>query len=444
MSKLYRPEEGTVSALNGAGDGVVEREGKRPVFVPDTLPGERIQFVPRRRVKAALEADLLELLEASPDRVKPICPYASVCGGCSWQHVDGALQVKTKELLVNEAFAGAGLDLTVSEFIPCPEPFYYRNRMDYAFGRDGELGLKMSGRWWETLDLETCFLLSKEAPEILRRVREWSQATELPFWDTRDHQGFFRYLVIREGKNTGERLIMLVTSDQVSPDVLKEHKKSLVVLLDDLATSILWSVNDKVTDLSTPSSMEVLKGTPFLHESVNEITYRIQPASFFQTNTIMAAKLQDVVLNACEGNKGLVMDLYCGAGFFSLQLAKRGVDVLGVELDAAAIEGAKENARLNTINNAEFIASKAEEFDWLDRMPEIVIVDPPRAGLHPDVIAALTKALPTRIIYVSCKYQRLIEELPHFLKHYSVKKVSALDLFPQTPHVEVVVEMTKL
>lgn len=376
-------------------------------------------------------------------KIEPKCPYFGVCGGCALQDVAYADQVIEKKRLIDEAFVAAAIDVPAWEIISSDNDYYYRNRMDYPFGYQGELGLKARGKWWKTLDLTTCFLLSPETPEIMQRVRDWSKKMELPFWNVKTHLGFLRYLVIREGKNTGERLIMLVTS--ATHPFSDDQKKSFVDLLNDVATSIIWGVNNTITDLSIPNSIEVLKGNPYLQEQVNGITYHIQPASFFQTNTQMAAKLQDTVVEFCgEINNKKVMDLYCGAGFFSLALAREAKDVVGVELDAAAIEAAKVNAEVNNISNTRFLASKAEEYDWVSDEPDVVVIDPPRSGLHKNVLLALTKAHPQRIVYVSCKYQKMIEELPQFLPHYKITAVRALDLFPQTPHVELVVQLTKI
>ncbi len=375
-------------------------------------------------------------------KIEPKCPYFGVCGGCALQDMNYGEQVAEKKRLIAEAFAGAGIDLPEWEIVPSDSAYYYRNRMDYPFGYQGELGLKARGKWWKTLDLTTCFLLSPETPEIMQRVRTWAKASELPFWNVKTHLGFLRYLVIREGKNTDERLIMLVTS--ATHPFNEQQQRSFVALLDDMATSIIWGVNDKITDLSIPTSIEVLKGNPYLQEQVNGIIYRIQPGSFFQTNTQMAAKLQDTVMEFCgEITNKKVMDLYCGAGFFSLALARQAKEVVGVELDAEAIGAAKVNAEVNGVGNTRFLAAKAEEYDWVKDEPDVVVIDPPRSGLHKNVLETLTKALPKRIVYVSCKYQKMIEELPQFLPFYKITAIKALDLFPQTPHVEVVLCLTR-
>ncbi len=380
---------------------------------------------------------------AQRHKIQPRCPYADTCGGCSWQHIASDFQPKIKREAVQDAFDSANIEARVSAVEPCPLPFYYRNRMDYVFGKNGELGLKASGHWWETLDLNTCFLLSKEAPEILELVRVWTRASGLPFWNVKTHQGFFRYLVMREGKNTHERLIMLVVSNQ--HELSDEQRTALSIVLKPFATSLLIGVNETITDLSIPQRTEMLYGEPFLHELVNGFRYRIEPASFFQTNTVMAEKLQDTVCALAGDLKNkIVLDLYCGAGFFSLALARHAKKVIGIELDQKAIEAARVNAQLNSILNAEFFASKVESFDFAREQPHVVILDPPRAGLHPSVIETLLKALPDRIVYVSCKYSKLVEELPKFLNAYKLEEVRALDLFPQTPHVEVVVSLKKL
>ncbi|MEK7665494.1 MAG: 23S rRNA (uracil(1939)-C(5))-methyltransferase RlmD [Patescibacteria group bacterium] len=377
---------------------------------------------------------------AKRHRLEARCPYFGKCGGCSWQDIAHEFQPKIKREFVQDAFDEAKIACHIAPVEPCPEPFYYRNRMDYVFGKNGELGLKVSGHWWETLDLKTCFLLSSETPEILERTRVWTKETGLPFWNVKTHQGFFRYLVIREGKNTDERLIMLVVSNQFT--LPTEHRSAILHLFAPLATSLLVGVNETITDLSIPQRIETLFGEPYLHEVVNGLRYRITPASFFQTNTAMAVELQHTVCELAGNLKNKkVLDLYCGAGFFSLALAKEAKEVIGIELDEDAIKGARLNASLNQISNASFFASKVEEFDWALERPDVVILDPPRAGLHPSVIETLLAVLPKRIVYVSCKYQKLVEELPRFLEYYAIEEVRALDLFPQTPHVEVVVSL---
>ncbi len=440
-SRLNQQFEAEVTRIADDGSGVMEPSSK-PIFVANTIPGEIVTATTVCRVRDGIQAKLDRVVKPSPHRITPMCPYAGACGGCKWQHMEYPHQLALKLSLIRQTFAEQELACPVETIEPCPEPFYYRNRMDYVFGSDGSLGLKEPGRWWSVLDLSTCFLLSKEGVEILRRVREWSRRSELPFWHARTHEGFLRYLVIREGKHTGERLVMLVTH-RPSNEMAGSRMRELPDLLKGLATSIVWGINPRITDLSMADELVSLFGDPWLEEVVNGLRYRIHPNSFFQTNTIMAAMLQQYVKDLCEPLKEKnILDLYCGGGFFTLALSGAR-QLTGIELDPLAIENAKLNARRNGIQ-ATFLATKAEEYDWIKTCPQVVIVDPPRSGLHPNVIKTLRSVLPAQLIYVSCNHRRLVSELPFFLDRYRVKEAKAFDLFPHTPHVEVVVSLQRV
>ncbi|TAK03761.1 23S rRNA (uracil(1939)-C(5))-methyltransferase RlmD [Patescibacteria group bacterium] len=450
--KLYQPISGKIERLAHDGSGEISRAEGKPYFIYNTIPGETITALPFKRAKEGVRAELQSVAEASLDRVKPTCPYAGTCGGCKWQHMGYERQLAEKLAGIRDAFEKAGLTCPVSSVMPCPDPLYYRNRMDYVFGRNGELGLKQPNKWWATLDLETCYLLSEESVEVTRRVREWTRKTGLPFWDAKTQTGFFRYLVIREGKNTGERMVMIVTARPEAPQA-HQALQELPALLDNLATSVIWGINPHLTDLSIAHEIIPLKGNPWIHERVNGVSYKITPNAFFQTNTVMAAKLQDTVRDFCGDLSGkTLLDLYCGSGFFSLALARDPLmlplskgevaRVIGIELSAEAIECAKENAVANGIT-AEYFASSAEAFDWKGYAPDVVILDPPRAGMHPKVIETILEAAPPVLVYVSCSYTRFIQEFTKLGDKYVLDSATALDLFPQTPHVECVFKLVR-
>jgi len=439
--------DGTIERVAKDGSGLISRSLGKPIAVYNTIPGETVKATIVKRTKVAMRAELDEVVTVSPDRVVPRCPYAGTCGGCKWQHVSGERQLALKLDLIRDAFERSGQPCPITEVIPCPDPFYYRNRMDFVFGRNGELGLKMPDRWWTVLDLETCFLLSPESAEIVNRVRLWAKETGLPFWDSKTQQGFFRYLVIREGKNTGERMVMLVTA---SPTTYSLQPTPFIEAIGDLATSVVWGINPLLTDLSVAAEIRPLKGDPWIHEEINGVRYKITPNAFFQTNSSMAAKLQDVVLSYWQTEQTRLLDLYCGSGFFSLAAAKRrpSTQVMGIELDAEAIAAATENAAANGIQ-ANYFVSRAEAYDWTAHNPDVVIVDPPRAGMHPDVIETLLRVRPQQIIYVSCSVERFVQEWTGALGHpglstvYNIENASALDLFPHTPHMECVFQLAR-
>jgi tRNA (uracil-5-)-methyltransferase len=315
----------------------------------------------------------------------------------------------------------------------------------------GEIGFKEFGSWSRYRDVTEDILLSPDVPTILQRCREIIKETGLKPWDNRDNKGDVRYVVIREGKNTKQRMIALIVKDLTA--VTRDMRSTIIAKLDNLATSILLGKNPEITDLSYAKSIDVLKGEPTLEEVVNETRYRIHLNSFFQTNSTMSAKLQDIVADFISPPSlrpyaltplRPVLDLYCGLGFFGINLAKRdpSLRVSGFEIDAQAIELAKENAKTNGVaERSTFMSGPAEDLSWKDVDADVVILDPPRSGLHPRVLKTLLEKKPKTIIYVSCNFHRLVDELTQLKTLYRVEAIKSVDMFPHTPHVEV---LTKL
>ncbi len=421
----------------GRGIGKTDAKATAAYFV---IPGETVEgiFVGRKQGVARLGDAVVT--EASPDRVKPECPHAGSCGGCAWQHVAYERQLKEKVAMIDEAFRAAEVPLSVGRAVPAAELFHHRNRMDYVFGPKGELGLKEPGRWDKHLDLATCLMLSGDGFEVVKRVREWVKTTTHRPWDNRAHKGFLRYLVVREGKFSGERIATLVTAAGEL-----ENEKGLIEALDPLCTSIVHGVNAKITDVSIAETLRPLKGEALLREKIGGVRYRIHPNAFFQTNSRMAeVLLQEVKAFVKAGSHDKLLDLYCGGGFFSLGLAKDVASALGVELDAPAIEQAKMTAEENGIANVRYVAEAAEKLSWEAEAPDVVIVDPPRSGLHPAVRRTLMERKPERILYVSCNFRTLATDLKDFLRAYKAEPAVAVDLFPHTPHIETLVHLTRL
>ncbi|MBU2613676.1 23S rRNA (uracil(1939)-C(5))-methyltransferase RlmD [Patescibacteria group bacterium] len=429
---------GTVTGYDEKGRGSFDS-----VSIPFTCRGDEVAATFVKRDKGRKVLHLEDVVTAGPDRVSTPCPHAGSCGGCLWQHVAYDAQLKEKRDRINAAFEKAGHDERVDDVVPCDEPFHYRNRMDYAVGWQGTIGLKEYGSWNRYLDLSTCLLLDEETPAILEACRALMRDLPLEPWDARDHHGQFRYVVIRRGKNTGQRMITLVVSDLSRIDV--GARKTIVDRLSPLCTTLLLGEQPTITDLSLVERVETLVGDPWIEEEVNGVRYRIAPNSFFQTNTDMAAKLQDRVLGLV-GDPSTVLDLYCGLGFFGITLAKRipTVRVHGFEIDAEAIALADLNATANGVaDRCAFTSGPAEDLSWKDIDADVVILDPPRAGLHPRVLKTVLEKKPPHLIYVSCNYRRLVEELKDFKTAYRVESVAAFDLFPHTPHVEVVAKLVK-
>ncbi len=417
------------------------------VVVPFTTVGDEIEATFIKRDGGNKIGKLTKVVSPSPDRVVAPCPHAGVCGGCLWQHMEYGAQTKLKEQKINLAFEQAGHAERIATFTPSSVTLHYRNRMDYVIGWKNEIGLKEYGTWNHYLDLQTCLLLDDETPVILQTVRDLMKDLELPAWDAKKFTGLMRYVVIRLGRFTKERLITLVVKDASA--ITAEQRAEITKRLQPFCTTLLLGENPLQTDISICASFEALIGQPFLTEKINEITYQIHPNSFFQTNSVMAQTLQTKVLDlalAPLSGKPVkqLLDLYCGLGFFGIAAAKRGVEVAGFEIDAGAIELAKTNATLNNVtDHCTFTAGPAEDLSWKDIPADTIILDPPRAGMHPKALEAVLEKAPERIVYVSCNFHRLVLELKTLKEKYKVVSVEALDLFPQTPHVEVIVVLEK-
>jgi 23S rRNA (uracil1939-C5)-methyltransferase len=406
------------------------------------FPGETVEARLVGRAQGSLKMEADEILEGSPHRIEPACPHAGECGGCKWQQLDYEYQLNLKHELVSEALAPVGLAHELPPVTPCPEPYYYRNRMDYAFGWQGELGLKAPGRWNKYVNLTDCRLLSPETPAILDAIRAWRDQHELQPWDSKFHRGFLRYLTIREGKNTNERLIMLLTTSEELPAAARED---LIARLKPHATTLLHGISDRLTDLSIADKTETLFGPDHLTEEIAGVRFRIPVNSFFQTNSLMAAALVETV-KTMLGPQPInhLLDLYCGAGFFGLCLAGLAQKVTGIELDEAAIRLAETNAAANEIKHATFQAAAAESLIWKDETPDTVIIDPPRVGLHPKVTETLLANRPARLAYISCNYRSLARDWQTLKTAYRCTALQALDLFPHSPHVETVALLERI
>lgn len=434
----------------GRGCGTVNG---RNACVSFAAPGEEMEATLLRRDKGAFILKAERVVAPAPSRIEPQCSYAGKCGGCAWQQFDYASQLGWKRDLVNDTFSSAGIDMRIEAVIPAASQFYYRNRMDYCVGPRGEIGLKEPGRWNAFLDLSTCYLLSPDAVKAMEEVRAWMKANAVAPWDNVHYKGYLRYVVIREGKRTGQRLIMLVTSDSPLP-----AEDELCRRLAPYATGIVHGINPTITDVSVPARIEPLTGSPHIEEEVGGKRFIIPPGSFFQTNTEMAEQLvgkireflsvsqpHDIVTpqplrlsTSPSLRHASLLDLYCGVGFLGISLADMFSEVTGIELDERAVEVAAKNAAANGVTNATFAAYPAENLSWADYAPDVVIVDPPRSGLHPKVARLLAEKTPPTIVYVSCNYESFARDWQVLRSRYAIEKVAALDLFPHSPHVELV------
>ncbi len=454
-----------VDRLAFGGRGVARVDGYT-VFVEGGIPGQRVQAMVVKRKKAYAEARLVEVLEPSPHQVEPRCEHFGVCGGCALQHLDYAIQLEAKREQVADCLSRLGNlpGVPVEPAVGSPDLYGYRNKMEFSFsptrwlearemaaGSPGDrfgLGLHVRRRFDRVVNVARCRIMPEWASEVLRRVREATRASGLPPYTTRTHEGFWRFLVVREGANTGERMVHLITHRTPPGSEEERAVDRTAAALDDSAlgvTSLLHGVTERKASVAFCDEVRVLRGNPVIHESLLGLTFEIGPNTFFQTNTRAAEGLFDRVLDrgAFTGDE-TVWDLYCGVGALSLPLARRAARVVGMELVEDSVTAARRNARLNGVENVEFLAGDIRTLLADPALahalpPDAVVLDPPRDGLHADVTAALIALAPPRIVYVSCNPATLARDLALFTAAgYAAPSVLPVDMFPHTAHVECV------
>jgi 23S rRNA (uracil1939-C5)-methyltransferase len=442
-TRAARPRAGdevdlTIDRLAHGGAGVARLDGY-VVFVRGAIPGDRVRARVTKSKRSFAEADSVELLEPSPDRVEPESPHP----GAPWQVLPYERQLREKEEQVRDALARIGRfeDPPVESIVPAVEQLRYRNKLEYSFGEeeDGELvlGFHRPGRFDLIDDVTNDVLASERVGELREAVKAWCRAEGLSAWDRRSQQGLLRNLVVREGRRTGQLQARLVTSPGATFRV------------DELAAatpadSFLWTSAAGVAETTRDGDTRVVKGNAFLEEELSGLRFRISPDAFFQTNTEMAERLYGTAaeLAALTGRER-VLDLFCGIGTIALALALDAGEVWGVEIVEQAVADAIENARLNSVDNANFFAGdvRLAMRPLLERSgkPDVVVVDPPRAGLSQKVVRRVLEAEAKRIVYVSCNPTTLAPNARQIADAgYELKTVRPVDMFPQTPHIECV------
>jgi len=414
------PPKGEITALSDDGLGILETDG-RPIYVPFSYPGDVVSVKKtRRRFGRRIAADF-ELLEPSPLRQALRCSHFGACGGCLWQGLKYKEQLRLKAELF-ERIAGISAPIKGS-----PKIWGFRNISNFIVTTKG-VGLKEYGDPLGVVDLSECPVFSKRTSEYLRALRAFLTETGLEPWNLKRKAGDIHYLQVREGKFTGDVMVNLVAHTKPSKEVAETFGDYF-----SFADSLYWSL--KADERDDPGGEpELLDGEPFIRERIGDVTYLIHPNSFFQTNSYALRLLLKAIEGFVDGER--VLDLYSGVGTFGVWLAKRGFAIEGVEANPFAVEMARRNAKLNRVN-AEFHAGRAEETPISDY--DTVIVDPPRKGLR-ETVELLVKSGVERIIYVSCnpKAFRLDYE-NHLRKAYRIEDALLVDMFPHTPHVEVVI-----
>jgi 23S rRNA (uracil1939-C5)-methyltransferase len=428
----------TIDRLAHGGAGVARLDGY-VVFVRGAVPGDRVRARVTKSKRSFAEADSVDLLEPSPDRVDPIAPHP----GAPWQVLPYERQLAEKEDQVRDALQRIGRfeSPAVEPIVPAVEPLRYRNKLEYSFGEDdgGELvlGFHRPGRFDAIDDVTSDILASERVDELREAVKAWCRDEGLSAWDRRDQQGVLRNLVVREGRRTGQLQARVVTSPGAQFRV-----EELAAATP--ADSFLWTRAAGVAETTRAGETEVVKGSAKLEEELSGLRFQISPDAFFQTNTEMAERLYGAAIElAGLSGRERVLDLFCGIGTIALALALDAGEVWGVEIVEEAVADAIENARLNGVDNTHFFAGdvRLAMRPLLEQagQPDVVVVDPPRAGLSQKVVRRVLEAEAKRIVYVSCNPTTLAPNARQMADAgYELKTVRPVDMFPQTPHIECV------
>ena len=440
-----------VDSLAYGGNGVARLDGF-VVFVRRGLPGDTVRARVTKVKRNHAEALAVEVLVPGHARVEAPCQHYPACGGCRFQDLAYEEQLAAKEAQVADSLRRLGqiAEPPLEPIVPAESIFHYRNKLEYSFTTTPSgpaLGFHQAGRWDEVLEVDRCWLTTDLGNAIRAAVRDWAREERLTAYDQAAHTGFLRHLVVREGRNTGQALVVLVTAPGTLPE--REHFVEVLRRFPEVR-SIQWAVNDTPAEVTNLPS-QILWGEDAIEEELLGLRFRVRPNAFLQTNTAMAERLYALAIDyAGLTGSETVYDLYCGIGTIGLCMASRALTVWGVEVSEESVACALENAELNGIANAAFYAGEAassvEELRGRAGDPNVVVVDPPRAGLSGKALRRIARMEPARIVYVSCNPTTLAANAKTLIADwgYRLERARPLDMFPHTPHVETVALFTRI
>lgn len=442
--------EGTIEKVEFPNKGVVTvaEEGKS-VIVKNGIPGQKVKFCVNKFKRGNAEGRLLEVLEKSPlETRKPVCSIFPACGGCMYQTMsyEAQMEMKAEQVknILNEAVNGEYLFEGVKA---SPKEFAYRNKMEFSFGdeyKDGPLtlGLHKKGSTYDVLTASDCKLVHDDMTKILNCVLEYFKQRNVSYYKKMQHTGYLRHLLLRRGDRTGEILVNLVTTTQEEHDMSPLKEALLNLELEGKIVGFLHILNDSLSDVVQSDETRIIYGQDYFYEKLLNLEFKITPFSFFQPNSRGAEVLYSTVRDYIgDINDMTVFDLFSGTGTIAQVLAPVAKQVIGVEIIEEAVEAAKENAAHNGLSNCKFIAGDVfKVLDEIEEKPDVIVLDPPRDGIHPKALPKILDYGVDKIVYISCKVTSLARDLEMIqARGYEVVKSVAVDQFCQTVHVETVV-----
>ncbi|MDH4222219.1 MAG: 23S rRNA (uracil(1939)-C(5))-methyltransferase RlmD [candidate division Zixibacteria bacterium] len=442
----------SITDLAYGGKGVGKLDGL-VVLIRGGIPGDTLKVKIIRIKKNFAEAEVVEVLKCSDKRIEPRCSHFGLCGGCTWQNLDYEAQLHYKAKAVEDTLKhlGSFSEFVCEKILGSEDVYFYRNKMEYSFGINSAkeliIGLHPFQSFREVFDLEECFLQSELSNQVVHRIRDFCRKENLVPYNIKEQKGFLRYLAIREVKDKTEMMVNLITFYEK----FKKAEKFASELMDDFPPikSVVQNINSRLATIAFGEKEILVGGKGIIQEKIGNLYFNISANSFFQTNSRQAEKLFNKITEYAEldGSED-VLDLYSGTGAISLFLAEKAKRVTGIESVGDSIENARENAELNSINNCRFFQGEVKEV--LSSLfqegysPEVIVVDPPRAGMHKKVISSILTLKPVKIVYVSCNPATLARDLQILCEEdYRLEKVQPVDMFPQTYHIESVARLIK-
>ena len=438
--------EGTVGRFDFPDKGIIELpEGK--ITVKHALPGQKLRVMINKKRGGKAEGRILEVLEPSSlETAADPCPHFGSCGGCTYQTIPYEEQLKIKEKQVKDLIDGVCESYDFEGIKASPIEDGYRNKMEFSFGdeyKDGPLALGMHkrGSFYDVVTTTDCRIVNSDFCHILKTVKEYFEARGTGFYKKMQHIGYLRHLLVRRAIKTGEILIVLVTTTQEDMDLTPLTEQLLKLELNGKIVGILHTLNDSLADVVKSDRTDILYGQDYFYEELLGLRFKISPFSFFQTNSLGAEVLYETTRRYVGETKDkVVFDLYSGTGTIAQIIAPVAKKVVGVEIVSEAVDAARENAKLNGLDNCEFIAGDVlKVIDELKDKPDLIILDPPRDGIHPKALLKIIDFGVDRLVYVSCKPTSLTRDLVVLQENgYRVEKVCCVDMFPSTANVETV------